>query len=250
MQPAPDAYPVERAAPRSQPNFAGAVQRSLFPERSASKVIPFESFAPQPAPARPKPRTDTAVKTPTRGTARRAQRAVEGQATLDFLPAEPVKPRTLGTTVEAVIYCEAPVATVLHRAVAAALDWSMVLIGYGLFLLAFRLAGGEFVLNRSNLVVFGGALLLLALTYGLFWSIAGCQTAGMYWTRLRLTTFDGFPPDGKQRLLRFAGSCLSTCSVIGLLWSMADEESLTWQDHISRTFPTPWELDSQVFRRR
>ena len=51
----------------------------------------------------------------------------------------PAQPRKLGTTVEAVIYCELPVATTLHRAVAALLDWSLVLIGYGLFLLAFRL---------------------------------------------------------------------------------------------------------------
>jgi hypothetical protein len=35
------------------------------------------------------------------------------------------------------------------------------------------------------------------------------------------------------------GSCLSVCSVVGLLWSLVDEESLAWQDHISGTFPTP-----------
>ena len=72
----------------------------------------------------------------------------------------------------------------------------------------------------------------------------------MHWTHLRLTTFDGFRPELRQRLLRFAGSCLSLCTVVGLLWSLADEESLTWQDHISRTFPTPRELESQVFHRR
>ena len=26
---------------------------------------------------------------------------------------------------------------------------------------------------------------------------------------------------------------------LGLLWALVDEESLTWQDHISHTFPTP-----------
>jgi hypothetical protein len=26
---------------------------------------------------------------------------------------------------------------------------------------------------------------------------------------------------------------------IGLAWAFVDEECLTWQDHISRTFPTP-----------
>lgn len=160
------------------------------------------------------------------------------------------QPRTLGTTVEAVIYCDAPVATPLHRAVAGAFDWAMVLIGYGLFLLAFRLSGGDFILNPSGLAVFGAALLLIAFTYGLFWTVAGTETAGMRWARLRLTTFDGFPPEPRQRILRFAGSCLSFCTVAGLLWSLADEESLTWQDHISRTFPTPIESESQILQRR
>jgi len=61
----------------------------------------------------------------------------------------------------------------------------------------------------------------------------------MRWTRLRLTTFDGFTPEPRHRLLRMLGSCLSVCSVVGLLWSLVDEEGLAWQDHISGTFPTP-----------
>jgi uncharacterized RDD family membrane protein YckC len=152
--------------------------------------------------------------------------------------------------VEAVIYCEAPVATSLHRAVAGALDWAMVLIGYGLFLATYLLMGGEISLDRLNLMVFGGALLLLAFTYGCVFAIACSETPGMRWTHLRITTFDGFRPELRQRLLRFAGSCLSLCTVVGLLWSLADEESLTWQDHISRTFPTPRELDSQIVLHR
>ncbi len=174
----------------------------------------------------------------------------EGQGSLDFLPPIPVKPRTLGTTVEAVICCEAAVAAPVHRALAAAIDWMMVLIGYGLFLAAFWLGGGAFVLNKPSLLVFGGALLLIAFTYGLFFAIAGTETAGMRGTRLRVMTFDGFPPDGKQRLLRFAGSSLSLCTALGQLWCLADEEGLTWGDHISRTFPTPHELDSRVLRRQ
>jgi hypothetical protein len=26
---------------------------------------------------------------------------------------------------------------------------------------------------------------------------------------------------------------------LGLLWALVDEETLTWHDHISKTFPTP-----------
>jgi uncharacterized RDD family membrane protein YckC len=244
-QPVPRVQTPEPAAP----NLARAVQRNLFPERPASKVIPFESYAP--ISAEPSPRQSDPAKPGTRIQTRRAASKVsEAQGSLDFLPAMPAQSRTLGTTVEAVIFCEAPVATPLHRAVAAALDGTMVFVGYGLFLLAFFLAGGEFALTRHSVLMFGAALLLMAFTYGLFWTIAGTESAGMRWTGLRLTTFDGFPPEPRNRVLRFAGSCLSCCTVLGLLWSLADEESLTWHDHISRTFPTPLASDSQIFHRR
>jgi uncharacterized RDD family membrane protein YckC len=237
---------VAQAAPQAPlrtPNLARAVQRPLFQEKPDSNVIPFEAFAPPRVPARPRAAAKPQPRRPSRSVS-------EAQGSLDFLPAMPAQTRTLGTTVEAVIFCEAPVATPLHRAVAAALDWSMVLIGYGLFLLAFSQAGGQFVLTRSNLMVFAAALPLVAFTYGMFWAVAGTETAGMRWTRLRLTTFDGFPPEPRHRALRFAGSCLSFCTVVGSLWALADEESLTWQDHISRTFPTPLASDSQIFHRR
>jgi uncharacterized RDD family membrane protein YckC len=224
-----------------------AMQGSLFQDRPASNVIPFDSFAPSPG-ASPKPRIKPA--SGSKPTARRTPRVPEGQGKLDLLPPIPAKPRTLRTTVEAVICCEALPPVPLHRALAAAIDWIMVLIGYGLFLATFWLWRGVFALTRPNLLVFGGALLLVGFTYGLFFAIAGTETAGMRWTRLQVMTFDGFPPDGGQRLLRFAGACLSLSTVVGLLWCLADEEGLTWTDHISRTFPTPREWDSQVFRRR
>ena len=255
-RPAAVAFAV--AAPVSPPmplDMARAIQGSLFPERPSANVIPIESFAappvlragaPKPAP-RSKPATADAVAKPV---PRRTARMAEGQAKLDFLPSAPPKPRTLGTTVEAVIYCEAPVASTTHRAVAAAIDWTMVLIAYGLFLLTFHLCGGAFAIASNTLPLFGAAFLLVGFTYGIYWTIAGTETAGMRWTQLRLITFDGFPPAGRQRIMRFAGACLSRCTGLGLLWSLADEESLAWQDHISGTFPTPYELESRIFQRR
>ncbi len=248
QQPEAEAAPVPRASTLAYP-----VQGSLFPVRAQSNVIPFEAYAPpKPAPrAKPKvqPATNAGIGVPPKPTVRRS-RVPDTQERLDFLPPAPPAPRTLGTTVEAVIYCDAPVATALHRAVAGAFDWAMVFIAYGLFLATFFLMGGGISLDRLNLMAFGGALLLLAFTYGGIFALAGSETPGMRWTHLRLTTFEGFRPELKQRLLRFAGSCLSLCTVLGLLWSLVDEESLTWQDHISRTFPTPREVDSQVLLRR
>jgi uncharacterized RDD family membrane protein YckC len=173
----------------------------------------------------------------------------EGQGELDFLAPAPLKPRELATTVDARIFCDARAAAPLHRAVAAALDWSMVLIGYGLFLATYYCCGGRFYFDRTNLLTFGAALVLLGCAYGLFWTIAGTETAGMRWTHLRLITFNGLPPDRRHRLMRFAGSCLSFFTIVGALWALADEESLGWQDHISRTFPAAHDLESRVFRR-
>lgn len=244
-KPQPVTEPAEMASANPS-NLSRAVQRPLFSE----KVIPFESYAP--APARPK--THTAPRaTPKAGSAKpagRRTRVSENQGSLDFLPSLPPAPRQLGTTVDAVIVCEAPVATPLHRAVAAAIDWSLVLISYGLFLAAYFLCGGEFVANKLNFMVFGAALPLIAAVYGLLFAVAGAETAGMSCAHLKLTTFDGFKPDGKQRAWRLAGSCLSLCTVLGLAWSLVDEESLGWQDHISRTFPTPREIETLTFRRR
>jgi uncharacterized RDD family membrane protein YckC len=234
-----------------------AVQPRLFYERQAPNVIPFEAFAPPPPLPRPparrprtaSPKTGTASRPPARRSPRR-QPVPDLQEKLDFLPPAAPKPRTLGTTVEAVIYCEAPVATPLHRAMAAAADWSLVLIAYGLFLATYGLAGGAFLMNKIGLLLLGGALPLIALTYMLIFAVAKSETAGMHWTHLKVVTFEGERPDGKHWLLRLLGSCVSHCTVLGLLWIFADEESLTWQDHISGTFPTPRESNNQVFRRR
>lgn len=242
LQPAPRMRLVERAQPeREAPNFSEAVQASLF---QASNVIAM----PPRVESKQRVRAEGPAKPPSlKPAARRARPVVEGQGTLDFLPSAPAKPRRLGTTVEAVIYCEAPVSTTLHRAVASALDWSMVLLGYGLFLVGFYVLGGKFDLTRSNVTVFGAMFLAIGFTYGLLFSWAGAETPGMRWTQLRLTTFDGFPPDRRQRLVRFVASCLSRCTQLGLLWSLADEESLAWHDHISRTFPTPHDSRTLVF---
>jgi len=243
------------ASSRHPSQHGRPVQGSLFWEKPAGKVIPFDSFQTAPTAALSRPRAKAATSSQPAARSSRSPHSHEAQGMLDllpenFLPPAPPKPRTLGTTVEAVIYCEDPVASRLHRAVAAGLDWSMVLLAYGLFLAIFKLGGGEFAFDKANLLLVGGVLPLIGCIYGLIWAIAGQETAGMRWVNLRLTTFDGFPPERSQRMMRFAGSCLSLCTVVGLLWSFADEESLAWPDHISETFLTPRRVDSQIFHRR
>jgi uncharacterized RDD family membrane protein YckC len=244
-----DQPPAKRASNPAS-NLEVPVQGSLFTANVANVIaMPSRRVPPGKTGARSKAMAQEPAGSGK--TVRRVPRGrVENQSELDFFEPAPAKPKTLGTTVDAVVYCEAQVATPMHRALAAAIDWTMVMFGYGLFLLTFARLGGEFVINRPNLLIFGGALVLVGCAYGLVWTIAGTETAGMRWTHLRLTTFDGFQPDIWQRAARSAFTCLSFFSVLGVLWSLADEEGLGWQDHMSRSFPTPHEMESRVFRRR
>jgi uncharacterized RDD family membrane protein YckC len=203
-----------------------ARQSRLFPDAEGSKVLQFPEAA---RPPEPKPRSR-----------RQASPRPDSQAFLDFLPPAPHAPRTLKTSVEAVIYCDAPVATPIHRAVGFALDFAVVMMAIGVFLFAFYACGGEFPkINTYVALGFGGAFLGIALFYGLLWVLTGSESAGARWTGLRFINFDGSPIDRRERAIRFAAACLSFFSAgLGVLWSLADEEGLTWHDHMSKTFPT------------
>jgi uncharacterized RDD family membrane protein YckC len=233
--PTETAVPMISQVPPIKPGF----QARLFQDEGGSNVIAFPGHGG----TRRKPGTVSKPRV------RRARPAPEEQANLDFRPLSKSTPRTLATTVEAVVRCDDPVAARLHRAIAGAFDWSLVVIGYALFLLVFRLLGGAFTLNRTNLLAMAGALALTGVAYGFVCVMGGSETVGMRLTGLRLVTFGGFPPEPKHRLLRFAGSCLSVCTVVGLVWSLWDEERLTWHDHISGTFPTAPADGTRVFHR-
>jgi uncharacterized RDD family membrane protein YckC len=177
--------------------------------------------------------------------------AQDVQGTLDFIPGVPVKGRRLKTDVDAQVFCDMPVATPTHRFVASTIDAAIVLIGFGLLAATFRLLGGSFGSGKILWIGMAGAFTMVAMLYGLIWAIAGRETAGMRFTDLQLITFDGFPLDPRSRALRFVSAWLSFCSGgLGLFWAIADEENLTWHDHISKTFPTIREVPRTFVKQR
>jgi uncharacterized RDD family membrane protein YckC len=236
----------KKMAPAEPPS-----QSTLFAGQPP-KVIQFDQWRKQPAVALP------AATAPSKPAVERkpAKKAAPGrstvqQATLDFIPAPPSKTRKLKTDVDAQIFCDQPVATTTHRFVASAIDAAMVLIGFGVVLVTVELMGGTFGTGKQFWLLLGATFALVSLFYGLVWAITGRETAGMRFTDLRLITFDGFPVDGRSRALRFASSWLSFCSAgLGLLWAVADEENLTWHDHISKTFPTVREVPRSFVKQR
>jgi uncharacterized RDD family membrane protein YckC len=221
QRPAEPHRPPEPSAPRHAVNY----QPSLFSSRELPLVVQFETIAPHLVPPAPR-------KAPSAPRLRR-RKPVAGQQALEFTA-------RASKSAETAIYCDARVAIPAHRAMAAALDASIVVMALAIFGIIFRLAGGVFVLNARTAPVFVGVVAGVVIFYRLLWCLANGDSAGQKWTRLRLVNFDGQRPTRTQRFNRTASGCLSLLAGgVGLLWSLVDEETLTWHDHMSKTFPTP-----------
>ncbi len=202
-------------------------QPALFPA-PASKVIRFPAPAGRVAATPPPPAAPAQARKP----------ATAQQALLDFIATAPSQ-RTLRNDVPAQIDCEQTVAAPMHRFVASAIDAALILLGFGLFMGVCELMGGSFGTGKLFWIAMGASLALIAVFYGLVFAITGRETVGMHCTDLQLITFDGLPVEGPSRAARVAATWLSFCSGgLGLIWALADEENLTWHDHISKTFPT------------
>jgi uncharacterized RDD family membrane protein YckC len=219
---------VNRSPEPSAPRRPISYQPSLFTSRELPLVVQFETIAPSLVP----PSSREPQPAPPR---QRRRKIIAGQQALEFThAARSSKPA------DALIYCDARVAIPAHRAMAAALDASMIVMALAVFGIVFRLAGGVFVLNAKTAPMFLGVAAGIVIFYRLLWCLANGDTIGQKWTRLRLVNFDGLPPTRAQRLYRTASGFLSLMAGgIGLLWGLVDEETLTWHDHISKTFPTP-----------
>ncbi len=221
------------AAPEpSAPRRPITYQPSLFTSRELPLVVRFETIAPDAAPPSPRKPQPSAPR-------QRRRKVIPGQQALEFTHQFSQSARS-SKPAEGVIYCDAPVAIPAHRAMAAALDASVIVMALGVFGAVFRLAGGVFVLNAKTAPMFMGVAAGVVIFYRLLWCLANGDTAGQKWTRLRLVNFDGQKPTRAQRFYRTASGFLSLMAGgIGLLWGLVDEETLTWHDHISKTFPTP-----------
>jgi uncharacterized RDD family membrane protein YckC len=209
-----------------------AYQQSLFSSREFPRVVPFETIAPV-APPSVEPREPK-----TTAPRQRVRKPIPGQQSLEFSGSAAAAANARAVS-QAVIYCDAPVAIPVHRLIATAFDASIITIATALFMLVFYLLGGQ--LTRQTIPLFGGIAIVFTLLYNILWALGDGDSAGMQWAHLRLVNFDGRSPDREQRFYRLASGCVSLLAAgLGLLWALVDEEALTWHDHMSKTFPTPY----------
>jgi len=225
-------------------------QPALF-AAPAPKVIPFPVQA-----GKASPGASVSPAAPPRGTApvQRAPAAPRKapssqQPSLDFLDSAPAG-RTLGNLVPAQIVCEQAVAAPMHRFVASAIDAAFILLAFGGFMGICEVLGSSFGTGKLFWITMGLSFTLISVFYGAVFAMSGRETPGMHCTDLQLITFDGHPVEGPARAARVAATWLSFCSGgLGLIWALADEENLTWHDHISKTFPAVADSASGVVHR-
>jgi uncharacterized RDD family membrane protein YckC len=224
-QPAPaDAEPGLPAQGSPRP----AYQPSLFGGKDASKVVSI------------RPGTDVRTRA-VRGLGHRsavagAPRYEQQRLSLAETRAAPRQPAQ-----EGVVFCNAPVAKVARRVLAFAIDFSLVAAASGLVALGTIYGSGVPLAGKQAAVFCGAGLLLVWALYQLLWCAANLDSAGMNWMRLRVLDFNGCRPKPRQRFIRLGVTCLGTLAAgLGLAWALVDEENLTWQDHVSESFPTPY----------
>lgn len=180
-----------------------------------------------------RPRAETLA--PAKKSSSRPRRDYSRQQSLDFQ-----ETRTLRTSVEASVYCGAPVAVSTHRAMAAAVDTVLAIAALAVFVATLRIAGAEIIFTKQTLPIYGVAAAVIMLFYRVLFCIANRDTPGIEWTGLQVLDFDGRSPSRRQRWLRLLGGFVGSIAAgIGLIWAIFDEERLTWHDYMSKTFPTP-----------
>lgn len=225
----PDRAPWSYSPP---PPVTGEAQPSLFQDLpSGAKVVPIPTLSPL-RPASPLDRES--VRRNAARSARSPRPHTGMQHSLDLR-----EPGKIQNRPDEVLFSNAMVAEPKHRAAAAAVDGLAVLLGTVVFVGA-GLAAGVDLGQLGNLLLLPAAMtVVVAVLYRALWCVADCDTPGMRLTGLRLVDFDGRAPRRDKRIVRQFAGLLSVLSAgVGLVWALVDEESLTWHDHISKTFPT------------
>ncbi len=215
------------------------VQSRLFPVQEPKRVIPFESISPEAA--------KVARSTQDRNSKTRTRQRVydrsglnpedppEIQKALEF-PEAHMETRT----VERALYTDARVAMPAHRAMAVAYDMAMIAVGVGILITIYYFGGVQLGIAKLDLGTYAIVAVCVALLYKFLWALSGGDTPGMAAVNLRLINFDGNRPTREERVWRVCVSIISAAALgVGLLWSLFDEEKLTWHDHISKTFSSP-----------
>ncbi len=132
-----------------------------------------------------------------------------------------------------------PVAGLQLRRRAGILDAVFVSLAFAGVFGLFLAVGGQMPAARADLLVVALIVGLLYVQYFILFTMMGGLTPGMMLAGLRLVNFDGSAPEPRQLIWRSFGYLISGgTGFLGFLWTLWDEDHLSWHDRISQTYLT------------
>lgn len=131
---------------------------------------------------------------------------------------------------------EIHLASLGYRLMAMAVDGGLILAGF--FAVAIMLSSSVQPLSpRTAEVLAVLGLAVAGLAYNALFLGLGVCTPGMRYAGIALSTFDDEVPTRAQLRRRLGAMVLSLAPVaLGLVWSVFDEDHLSWHDRISETY--------------
>lgn len=124
-----------------------------------------------------------------------------------------------------------------RRLMAAVIDGSIVLAVAAFLWLSLALGMQHTLAIRAAEILGASVLAIAGLAYQAFFSLMSIPTLGMRYARLSLCTFDECVPTPEQHRRRLIAMALSMAPVgLGMVWSIFDEDRLSWHDRYSQTY--------------
>jgi uncharacterized RDD family membrane protein YckC len=124
-----------------------------------------------------------------------------------------------------------------RRLMAGVIDGAVVLAVAGFFWLSLALGMQHTMAIRAAEVLGASVLVIAGMAYHAFFSLLSLPTLGMRYAGLSLCTFDECIPTPEQHRRRLAAMVLSMAPVgLGMVWSVFDEDHLSWHDRYSQTY--------------
>jgi uncharacterized RDD family membrane protein YckC len=124
-----------------------------------------------------------------------------------------------------------------RRLMAGVIDGAVVLAVAAFFWLSLALGMQHTMAIRAAEVLGAAVLVAAGLAYHAFFSLMSIPTLGMRYAGLSLCTFDECIPTPEQHRRRLAAMVLSMAPVgLGMVWSVFDEDHLSWHDRYSQTY--------------
>ena len=160
----------------------------------------------------------------------------------DFRPVEFVHDHVPGHTAaeSGPVTVEILLAPMTRRVAGGMIDAAVLVFSAGVFALIFWRAGGHVSSHPLTLLAIAFVAVFLVLVYfGAFTAIIA-TTPGLLWMGIEVRNMSGGPPTLRQSFWRAFGCLVSASAMLlGFVWALFDNDSLTWHDRMSETYLAP-----------